>query len=307
MGRVRFLTTQARLDTVSIELTGIDAPPTGKHYEGWLVSDAGSTFSIGDFAPDGNGNVEFGYTDPEGRNLAAIYSGFRTSLEPDFGDTPEMSQEVILEGTLDSAVVPFVREAVSRASVSPLLSLIDGLETETALGRDHLGFSRKGLVDDNLAGGLNHLEHVINILVGTDDERFGDRNGDGQAQNPGDGFGVLGYLDSLQANVMQAVQADPTSAELALHAEFLQILYENTSQRIEGVIQLLERSYAQDSAGSALTLVDQALALYGELQEGLDINGNGVIEPIQSEGGIPLLAQHAGYLANIEVYRTETP
>jgi tRNA A-37 threonylcarbamoyl transferase component Bud32 len=307
MGRVRFVTTQARLDTVSVELAGIDVPPTGKHYEGWLISDAGNAISIGGFAPDGNGSVEFRYTDPEGRNLAAIYSRFRASLEPDFGDAPEMSQEVVLEGALDNAVIPLVREAVSRSSETPLQSLIDGLETETALGRDHLGFARNGLVDGNLQGALNHMEHVINILVGTGDERFGDKNGDGQAQNPGDGFGVLGYLDSLQAKAAAAAQTDPTSAELALHAQFLQILLENARQRTEGILQLLERSFAQDTAESALTLANQALALYDELQNGLDINGNEVVEPIQGEGGTLLLAQHTGYLANIEVYRAETP
>jgi serine/threonine-protein kinase len=305
VGRVRFLSTQSRLDTVNIELTGIDTPPTGKHYEGWLVSDSGSTLSIGAFAPDGNGNVEYSYTDPEGRNLAAVYSGFRASLEPDFGDTPEISQEIVLEGALDSAVIPLVREVIQRSSEVPLRSLIEGLETEVALGVDHLGFAHSGLAGGNLAGGLNHVEHVINILTGANDERFGDKNGDGQSQNPGDGFGVLGYLGALQAKAAAAAQADPTSAELALHAEFLQALVQNATQRADGIVQLLERCFAQDSAASALTLAEQALALYGELQTGLDTNGNQVVEPIPGEGGISLLVQHTGYLANIEVYRVE--
>jgi serine/threonine-protein kinase len=307
VGRVRFLSTQSRLDTVNIELTGIDTPPTGKHYEGWLVSDSGSTLSIGAFAPDGNGNVEHRYTDPEGRNLAAIYSGFRASLEPDFGDTPEISQEMVLEGTVDPAVIPLVREVIQRSSEVPLRSLIEGLETEVALGVDHLGFAHSGLAGGNLAGGLNHIEHAINILVGANDERFGDKNGDGQSQNPGDGFGVLGYLNSLQAKATAAAQADPTSAELALHAEFLQTLVQNAIQRTDGIVQLLERCFAQDSAASALTLTEQALALYGELQAGLDTNGNQVVEPIQGEGGISLLVQHTGYLANIEVHQVEAP
>jgi serine/threonine protein kinase len=307
VGRVRFLSVQSRLDTISVELTGVDAPPTGKHYESWLVSDSGSLLNVGVFAPDGNGNVEFGYTDPEGRNLAAIYSGFRASLEPDFGDVPEISREIVFEGAVDSAVIPFVREAVSRSQENPLQSLINGLETETSLGRDHLGFARSGLADGNLAGGLNHLEHVINILVGSNDGRFGDKNKDGQSQNPGDGFGVLGYLGSVHTKAAAAAQADPTSTELALHAEFLRVLAQNATQRTNGIVQLLERCFTQDSAESALTLAEQALALYDELQNGLDINGNQSVEPIQGEGGLLLLVQHTGYLANIEVYRVETP
>ena len=72
-------------------------------------------------------------------------------------------------------------------------------------------------------------------------------------------------------------------------------------------MQLVERSFAQDSAASALTLVDQAQTLYDELQRGSDINGNQRIEPIQGEGGLVLVAQHAGYLVNIEVYRSTQP
>jgi len=70
---------------------------------------------------------------------------------------------------------------------------------------------------------------------------------------------------------------------------------------------LLERCFAQDSAESALTLAEQALTLYDELQNGLDINGNQGVEPIEGEGGLLLLVQHTGYLANIEVYRVEAP
>ena len=307
VGRVLFLTEQSRLDTVNLQLAGIEAAPSGKHYEGWLVSDSGSTKSIGLFSPDNNGNVDFTFTDPDGKNLAGTYSGFRASLEPDFGDSPEISQEVVLEGAVNGAVIPLVREAVLRSSEVPLHSLLQGLETEAALGLDHLGFARNGLAEDNLAGGLNHVEHVINILVGNADTRFGDKNDDGQAQNPGDDFGVIGYLNALLAKARAATQADPTSAELLLHAGFLEAVVENSIQRADGIVQLLERGFAQDSAASALTLINQALALYDELLNGLDTNGNEAVEPTPGEGGILLVVQHTGYLANIEVYRVQKP
>jgi hypothetical protein len=286
-------------------LAGIEAPPAGKHYEGWLISDSGSPLSIGILAPDGNGNVDFVYTDPEGRNLAATYPSFRMSLEPDFGDSPEISQEIVFEGVVNSAIVPLIREAILRSSETPLHSLLGGLETEAALGLDHLGFARHGFTDDDLAEGFNHTEHVVNILAGSADPRFGDRNSDGQAQNPGDGFGVLGYLNSLLAKAIAAREADPTSAELALHVEFLQVVIQDSLQRTEGIVQLAERCFIQDSAASALTLNKQAATLYDELLNGLDINGNGTVEPIQGEGGIRLVVEHTGYLANIEVYRVQ--
>jgi hypothetical protein len=170
---------------------------------------------------------------------------------------------------------------------------------------DHLGFARDGLASDNLAGGLNHAEHAVNILVGSADPRFGDKNGDGQAQNPGDGYGVLGYLNTLLAKAIAAREADPASAELALHAGFLEAVIHNSLQRTDGIVQLIERAFIQDSTASALTLVDQAIALYDELLNGFDIDGDGTVEPVQGEGGILLVVEHTGYLANIEVYRVQ--
>ena len=224
------------------------------------------------------------------------------SLEPDFGDTPEIG-EPVLEGAVSETLLPIIREVVFRSSDRPLHSLLDGLEIETALGQDHLGFAINGLSSGNLSGGLGHVEHVLNILLGADDARFGDLNNDQQTQNPGDGYGVLGYLRSIQNKVTAANQANSSSEELRLHTEYSALLVANTQQRTEGIVSLLLRAFAQDSASSALTLANQALSLYDELETGIDLNGNQAIEPIEGEGGIVLLAQHAGYLANIEVYR----
>jgi serine/threonine-protein kinase len=302
VGRAQFLTVQKRLDTVQLQLAGIEPAPTGKHYEAWLTGTSAGMLNLGKVAPDGNRNVDHSYTDPEGRNLAGLYNGISVSLEPDFGDTPEIG-EVVLEGAVSETLLPIIREVVFRSSDRPLHSLLDGLETETTLGQDHLGFAIDGLSGGNLSGGLGHVEHVLNILLGEDDPRFGDLNNDQQTQNPGDGYGVLGYLRSIQDKVTAAGQANTSSEELRLHTEYSALLVANTQQRTEGIVSLLLRAFAQDSASSALTLANQALALYTELETGSDLNGNQTIEPIEGEGGITLLAQHAGYLANIEVYR----
>ena len=307
VGTVRFSSTNARLDTIAIQLSTIQAASPGKHYEGWLVGDTGSLLNVGTLVPDGNGNVEFLFTDSEGHNLAALYPAFRLSLEPDFGDAPEISQEIILQGEVNDSVVPFVREAILRASDTPLHSLLDGLETEAALGLDHMAFGRQDLANGNLAGGLSHIEHAINILVGSQDERFGDKNGDSQVQNPGDGYGLFRYLNALQTTAIAAGQADPTSAELALHVGFVRNTTQNALQRTDGIVKLLERCFIQDSTASTLALVDQAVLLYDELLYGFDANSNGTVEPIEGEGGLSLVTQHIGYLANIELYRVQTP
>jgi len=42
-----------------------------------------------------------------------------------------------------------------------------------------------------------HLEHVVNILEGATGPRFGDHDGNGSAENPGDGFGTVVYAEQI--------------------------------------------------------------------------------------------------------------
>ena len=56
-----------------------------------------------------------------------------------------------------------------------------------------------------------HTEHVINLLVGNASPDFGDLDKDGSVQDPGDGKGMLNYLqivhdDAVASNQTQAVQ-----------------------------------------------------------------------------------------------------
>lgn len=56
-----------------------------------------------------------------------------------------------------------------------------------------------------------HLEHIINIPEGMNGPRYSDHDGNGTAENPGDGFGVIGY--SAEIGALLAGQA--TAAETA--------------------------------------------------------------------------------------------
>jgi hypothetical protein len=51
--------------------------------------------------------------------------------------------------------------------------------------------------EGDLAGAKSHAEHVINIVEGESGANFGDWDGDGLVQNPGDAFGLLPYLRLL--------------------------------------------------------------------------------------------------------------
>ena len=89
----------------------------------------------------------------------------------------------------------------------------------------------------------------------------------------------------------EAAQASFESARIAV----LPVPYEATV------------SYGRGTAEGPRAILEASteLELYDELLNGLDLNGNKIVEPTQGEGGVSLVVEHTGYLANIEVHRAE--
>ena len=77
----------------------------------------------------------------------------------------------------------------------------------------HKGFSISDLDRDNLVGARQHAEHTINIAVGEGSPDYGDWDSNGNAQNPGDGFGLLSYLEIWQAMAEGEAASPQVSAE----------------------------------------------------------------------------------------------
>ena len=63
--------------------------------------------------------------------------------------------------------------------------LIHALEMEEAAARNNLGTVKR------------HAEHVVNLLEGKAGQHYGDLDRDGVLEDPGDGTGLLTYLDSV--------------------------------------------------------------------------------------------------------------
>ena len=50
----------------------------------------------------------------------------------------------------------------------------------------------------NLQTSKRHAEHLVNLIEGMDGDHYGDRDGDGSVEDPGDGTGLLNYLAAVQ-------------------------------------------------------------------------------------------------------------
>lgn len=219
---------------------------------------------------------------------------------------------VLPAGQAPPAVADAPQPAGARPHLDALLTAGAGLParqgyaTGLRLQADELAHRARLLADDFVAGDQEavrrHGEHLYNLVAGSLDPRFGDLNGDGRPQNPGDGFGLLsngaqaGYIAAVAAAAQAAGEAPDATDELRLHAGHVLAATAN--------LQL----WAEEARTLALTLSageggeEQArrlLALSAQIQTGLDANGDGQIAPAPGEAGARVAYEHANFMAGL--------
>jgi hypothetical protein len=141
-------------------------------------------------------------------NLFARFDKFVVTIEPVPDDDPGPSEIIALIGELDSDLLTQVRSllvyyaGMANGSTAGLME-----QTEVALMHARLANEAKGLEAIQA-----HAEHVVNIIEGMNGENYGDLNGDGTVEDPGDQMGVLGYANAVKDQAMQAMAASSDDA-----------------------------------------------------------------------------------------------
>jgi plastocyanin len=293
-----------RAGSFTLEMLDLPPAPAGQHYELWLVNEFDQTTrDLGPFTVDG-GRVTFsGDTDT---NLFAVYSGALVTLEADGAAGTEPTSEAVYRGFLAGEAVAFLRQILIAAQASPGgKGHLVGAQDETLLAQEHGGLLQEALSVGNLLEAKLHAEHVVNILDGETGEKFGDLDGDGRAQNPGDGRGVRVYLDSTGSTIEQLLLV-ATSNEVILHAGHVAIALDNARLAMDQAMNLAGRITSVDSVAEAQPLADELELVLATLLEGTDADGDGAIAPVPGEGTVNTAYQHALFAAGIELYPAAT-
>ena len=207
------------------------ALPEDMVYEGWLVSDDGSTkqstgiMTVGD---DGNITQTFmsmytetddpeGMTGPTGENLFAMFDKFLVTIEPVPDDDPGPSDMIAYSDNIPAEALPHIRHLLYSLEGNPAYmsgfhegtpkGIAVGLREQTAIA---LAQARLSMNATTLADAHSYAEQVVNVIEGMTGANYGDLDGDGATENPGDGFGVLGYATdaALHSGLSQAGVAD---------------------------------------------------------------------------------------------------
>lgn len=187
-------------DQFFLTLSAVPAPPEGQAYQGWLLGDDGTTLSTGIISLVPDGSAALTWNSPTSENLLIRYTQFQITLEPLTGSTTPTGK-VVYSGGLEGVALENARRLFVKNDSEPATPLDTafalGLRAETDLAAQHVTNAANAAAIGALDEMRAHLEHVINILEGASGPHFGDHDGHGIAENPGDGFGVVGYAGQI--------------------------------------------------------------------------------------------------------------
>jgi plastocyanin len=306
-GTINFRDDLQLTDQLTVIFTSMAPLPSGYVYFGWLQNSAdGSFLKLGQLIPGPNGAVNMKFSDPQKRNLLAIYDKFLVTheiLDPTPGAPSSM---VIYTGQLPGPALLHIRHLLVSFPATPgKIGLEVGLRDQTTILRRHTEFMVDALKANDLATVKLHAEHLVNLIEGSKGPDYGDLNKDGQVTNPGDGYGLLkngdqlGYLGGSKEHANLAAQAEGATPAIKLHAGHVGITVDNATGWVNTV---RDRSLALLKVGdikSAEPLVQEISVLSNQILNGVDVNGDGIILPIPGSGGVLTSYQHAQLMASI--------
>jgi len=302
----------------ALQVVAEDLPPLANNlvYALWLQGTAQSVF-LGQLGPDATGAqsnaLGVTYAAPDHANLLEAFDHVTIARTTPADASKTQPTDAVLTGALPEKALVHVRHVlVSIDSTPKQIGFALGLRQESDVVLQHAQFLRDAVNESNLANLRFHAEHLVNIIEGEGGEHYGDLNGNGKVENPGDGFGLLqngagdGYIKSMSDHAGLAASSSDATESIKLHATHVAIAGENTRVRLTAIrdaaLEVGKAGRTADASDSVLRI----LALAQQTIRGVDLNGDEQIAPVKGEGGVQTAYQHAQLMAGIPLARPQS-
>lgn len=303
-GTAAFRDVQAYGDSIELELQTGDAPD-GPLAAFLLSAQSDQILPLGELQRDGE-LARLTYVAPGGEQLAGRFA--RLLVTTDAGFAVQPSGQTVYEATLPPLAFEQLGSLVGNGaggtgSVVKLRQQVDELAR-------HIGLLDQSQAAGDLEGVRRHGEHVYNLIAGSRDARFGDLDGDGRSQNPGDGFGLLlngdqnGYIAATREAALAAAESTDATPSIVTHGGHVAVCADNLQAWAEEARGLaLQITEAGDTAATS-DAVARLQTLGRWIQRGQDVDGNGLLTPVAGEGGGLVAYEHAVYMTGFGLLRS---
>jgi hypothetical protein len=277
-------------------------------YEAWLIDDDNeSSRSLGVLKQNETGLFTLTFIDSGNRNLLGEFNRMEITLESNPDDNPNSSRDVVYSSAIPTGSIGHIRHLMAGTEETPgQIPVSVGLIDNVTL----INETTKAMLDASSAGNKEEMrsyaEAIANLIVGKDDPKnYFDWDGNGEINDPGDGYGLLingdqsGYLDGMIHHASYSAKANGATSAIRMHAEHVEICIQNLetwSPELRDIAIRIARSSDDQDVESDLAL---ASVLASQMLNGIDINGNESIDPITGEGGAWTAVEHAEYMSDM--------
>ncbi len=304
-GVLRFQDGNAVLNRAVLVAYAMPAPPPGSQYQAWLANGT-ERLSLGILQVDGSGQGELTFDAPRTANLLATYSGVQITLEPKAGSDANGSGDLVYAYTLPEAALIYLRQLlVTFADTSEQAGLIQGLTRDAELIDEAASSMLSAYEAGDSAGARINAEAMMNLLVGQKSPDHKDWNGDGQISDPGDGYGFLrngdnlGYIQAVYSHADYAVTASGGARNITDNGEDVQACAQNFASRATELQKIVRTILEANSLSDVEPEIRRAADLASRILNGIDVNGNGTVEPVTEECGVRVAHEYAYHMADM--------
>jgi len=300
LGQASFTTTGGLGDTLSLQVNGLRDAPDDTHYYVWLINTgSGDTLAVGRLGLDGMGNGSVTYNHPNGVFLPAVFNAVIITAETDASDTP--TGETLYHGSIP--------ETVSQALFNILLSSDEGIQERgllaSAIAEAYL--AREQTQSDaqftSMGSVLTLSEQTINALFGAEN----DYNGDGRADNPGFGKGLIPVLDALEGELDVMIGISDDLPRIQSNVEYIRTCISNTRTRVDHIAELQQTVVAAEDVDAISGEINEVVDTLDVLLKGMDMNENGRVEGFSGECGLEQIASFTLLVSAMELQEGVLP
>lgn len=239
-----------------VSLQPVALPPAGAGYVAW-AGDGAQFVRLGELSVN-NGRARLFGPLPEG--LQDLLLQVRVTLENDPANASAPGDPVLYSGEYSPERQAAFRQLAFTSSEATGKPYIGAILEQASQALNHQGFALDALQAGNQAMARAHAEHVVNILDGKAGASYGDVDGNGQVQNPGDDVGVRQYMEQARSQIQAAVNAAPKTEARLSHAAVLDEAYRSALQAVQEIIALNVKLQSVGEAGEQLSLVQEGQA-----------------------------------------------
>lgn len=288
-GQVTFFSNQktpgGQTNALNIIIHNLAAPPTGYAYEAWIVND--QTEEV----------IDVGRFTEKSQTWALTYSGASSNLLA-AGDKLEVTLEqgvvkvptgkIILVGTFPVKAFSHIQHLLVSFPKTPgKIGFLIGLLEQTHLLNIQASALQSVTASRNTIATECMAQSLLDIIEGTQGTHYQPLPATCNQQNvttTGDGFGLLGkgYLADAEQHAALALSQPDATSTMHQHAALMNIALSNITTWVTTIEHdvLLLRAHPTNLAS-----IQEITSLSDAAYHGIDVNGDGQIDPVVGEAG----------------------